>query len=163
MGRGVSRTPDQVGARTELREGSPLPPTANLAGTAIFSFSSLPSSKCPKPSSASDSMNLSHPESSTTRTTLGACHLHHLEASRNFVRLSRNVVTLLHNHGRIKRRHRCIAGIPHNPRICWSTHSPSERCLPSSMIRSRIRHRVSMRYMVLPTRMPTRAALQSVW
>jgi hypothetical protein len=151
-----------VGARTELREGSPVPLTTNLAGTAIFSFSSLPSSKCPKPSPASDSTNLSHPESSTRRSTLGACHLHHLEASRNFVQSSRNVVTLLHNHGRIKRRDRCIAGIPHNPRICWSTHSPSKRCLPSSMIRSLIRHRVSMRYMVLLTRMRTWAALQLV-
>jgi hypothetical protein len=146
---------DQVGARTELREGSPVPLTANLAETAIFSFSSLSPNNCPKPSSASDSMNLSHPESSTTRRTLGACHLHHLVASRNFVRSSRNVVTLLHNHGRIKRRHRCIAGIPHNPRICWSTHSPSERWLPSSMIRNLIRHSVSMRYMVLPARTQT--------
>jgi hypothetical protein len=97
------------------------------------------------------------------RSTLGACHLHHLEASRNFIHSSRNVVTLLHNHSRIKRRGRCTTAIPHNPRIHWSTHSPSKRCLPSSMIRSLILHRVSICATVLPTRMRTWTASQSVW
>jgi hypothetical protein len=69
---------------------------------------------------------------------------------RDFVHSSRNVVTLLHNHSRIERRHRYTTATPPSPRIRWSTHSPSERCLPSSIIRSLIRHRVSMRFMALP-------------